>query len=120
MLIDVLRRRLPGTEIRTVNNGEEVMQWLKNCAGNELPSLIVLDYKMPGLTGAEVLKATERQQAYRLIPKVVWSTSSNAEYVAACMRHGAIRYFAKPTNMAGLDRIVDFLGNLVDAKQEKI
>jgi CheY-like chemotaxis protein len=112
MLIDLLRERLAETEVRTVNNGREAMEWLLECAGNELPALIVLDYKMPELTGAEVLKATAQHALFRLIPKVVWSTSSNSEYIEICVRHGALKYFTKPTDMAGLAFIADCIREL--------
>jgi len=112
MLIDLLRERLPAVEVRTVRNGREAMEWLWESAGNELPSLIVLDYKMPEFTGAEVLQATAQHPQFRLIPKVVWSTSNNSEYIDICVRHGALKYFTKPTDMAGLSFIVDCIGEI--------
>ena len=112
MIIDLLQERLPDADIKTIPNGREVMEWLADCAGNELPSLMLLDYKMPGMTGAEVLRATERDPNYRPIPKVIWSTSSNPEYIGICMRLGAIQYFVKPNDLAGLVRIADTLRDL--------
>jgi CheY-like chemotaxis protein len=112
MLIELLQERLPDAGIKTIPNGREVMQWLTDCAGNELPSLMLLDYKMPGMTGADVLRATERDPNYRLIPKVIWSTSSNPDYMGVCMRHGAIQYFVKPNDLAGLGRIADAMRDL--------
>jgi CheY-like chemotaxis protein len=112
MLIDLLRDRLPHATVKTVNNGREAMRWLLECAGNELPSLIVLDYKMPELTGAEVLQATAQHPQFRLIPKVVWSTSNNSEYIEICVSHGALKYFTKPTDMAGLAFIADCIRDI--------
>jgi CheY-like chemotaxis protein len=112
MLIDLLRDRLPHVAVRTVNNGREAMNCLLECAGNELPSLIVLDYKMPEVTGAEVLQATAQHPRFRLIPKVVWSTSNNSEYIEICVRHGALKYFTKPTDMAGLAFIADSIRDI--------
>jgi CheY-like chemotaxis protein len=119
MIIELLRQRLPDASIKTVPGGREAMKWLSECAGNELPSLILLDYKMPGMTGADVLQATERDPSYRVIPKVIWSTSSNPEYVGICKRYGAIQYFVKPNDLAGLARIADALKDLFVATSAK-
>lgn len=112
MIIDLLQERLPDVGIKTILNGNDVMKWLADCAGNELPCLMLLDYKMPGMNGADVLRATEQDPSYRLIPKVIWSTSSNPEYIGICMRHGALEYFVKPSDLVGLGRIADVLRDL--------
>jgi CheY-like chemotaxis protein len=112
MIIDLLHQRLPDAGIKAIPNGREVMEWLSDCGGNELPRLMLLDYKMPGMTGADVLRATERDPSYKLIPKVIWSTSSNPEYIGICKRHGAVQYFVKPNDMAGLNQIADALKDL--------
>jgi len=112
MIIDLLQERLPNAGIKTIPNGKDVMEWLSDCANNELPALMLLDYKMPGMTGADVLRATERNPSYKLIPKVIWSTSSNPEYIGICKRHGAIQYFVKPNDLAGLGLIADALKDL--------
>ena len=112
MIIELLRQRLPDAGIKSIPNGNEVMEWLSGCARNELPSLMLLDFKMPGMTGAEVLRATELDSSYKLIPKLIWSTSSHEEYKDLCLHRGAIQYFVKPSDLAGLGRIVDAVQEL--------
>jgi len=119
MMIDLLQERLPDAGIKTIPDGKEVMAWLSDCASNELPSLMLLDYKMPGMTGADVLRATERDPSYKLIPKVIWSTSSNPEFIGICKRHGAIQYFVKPNDLAGLGRIADAIKDLFMGTRSK-
>ena len=71
------------------------------------PVLILMDYKMPILTAAEILEKLAGDNRYTGIPKLVWSTSDRAEYVDRCLQHGAAGYFAKPSSLAELAKIVD-------------
>ena len=58
-----------------VNNGSEILSALGKLRDDQMPCLIVLDYNMPGLNGADILKELSTNERYKNIPKVVWSTS---------------------------------------------
>jgi CheY-like chemotaxis protein len=79
-----------------VSNGSMVMDFLGKTKDDELPSLIVLDYNMPNMNGAEVLEQLCKDSRYKKIPKIVWSTSNNSSYIKECMEKGATSYFVKP------------------------
>ena len=57
---------------------------------------------MPELTGSEVLALISKQQRYKSIPKIVFSTSSTAAYIKDCMKNGATEYVVKPNDMSAL------------------
>src|ERR1700742_4210714 len=81
MLAERFRRRNPSAKVKLLANGYEVLNFLSACAQDELPQLIVTDYKMPGLTGAELILSLQRNTRSHHIPKIVWSTSNNQEYI---------------------------------------
>src|ERR1700735_3816148 len=81
MLADRLRRRHPDARFEFVANGKDALSWLENCPPGLLPQLIVVDYKMPILTGFEFLQSIQNDGRFEQIPKVVWSTSGNREFV---------------------------------------
>lgn len=85
-----------------VNNGTQVLSELENLEDKHLPCLIVLDYKMPGLNGAEILKELKRNSRYNRIPKIVWSTSRSNTYKDICLSLGATDYVVKPSNVNDL------------------
>ncbi|MGX5819048.1 response regulator [Chitinophaga lutea] len=97
----------PDAHIHSLWNGAEAVEYLENCADGELPTLIVLDYKMPLLNASEVLGRIAGLRHLKQIPKVVWSTSRQQEHMDACLQRGALRYFAKPHNMADLHRLAN-------------
>jgi len=74
----------------------------KNCfefldarPSDELPSLILLDYKMPMVTGPKYWKSS-RPPHLRPIPKVVWSTSGRSKDIQECQRLGAAATLESP------------------------
>jgi CheY-like chemotaxis protein len=113
MLTEQFRRRNPAVEVKCLADGYQVLDYLRVCPTEDLPELMVVDYKMPGLTGAEVLQSLQQEERYRNIPKVIWSTSNNQEYIDRSMKSGADRFFTKPMDMQAFDKMVDFLSQLL-------
>jgi CheY-like chemotaxis protein len=106
-LIHPFVQQNPNVRVVVMGDGQELLHFLERCPVDALPALILMDYKMPILTAAEVLEKLAGDDRYTEIPKLVWSTSDRAEYVDRCMRHGAVAYFAKPSSLAELANIVD-------------
>jgi CheY-like chemotaxis protein len=113
MLVEQFRRRHPAVGVKCLANGNQVLDYLRVCPTEDLPELMVVDYKMPGISGAEVLQSLQREERYRNIPKVVWSTSNNQEYIDRSMKSGADKFFTKPMDMLTFDKMVDFLSQLL-------
>jgi CheY-like chemotaxis protein len=86
-------------------NGSHVLDYLKNCDEKQLPCLILLDYNMPELNGAEILKELKRNERCRSIPKIIWSTSQSNTYKDLCLELGADEYIVKPSSMNALVEI---------------
>lgn len=95
-------RHNPDACVQTVNDGKELLDYLNACPADELPTLILLDFKMPVLSGPEALQALASNAAYAHIPKLVWSTSVRTKDIDECIRLGAIRYFKKPSSFQEL------------------
>ena len=106
-LIQPFVQQNPNVRVIVMGDGQELLNFLGDCPGDALPVLILMDYKMPILTAAEVLEKLAEDDRYTEIPKLVWSTSDRAEYVDRCLQHGAVAYFAKPSSLAELAKIVE-------------
>jgi len=83
-----------GFTVRTANNGFEALA----VARQEQPGLILLDLKMPGLDGYEVLKRLKRDRATQDIPVVVVTGSVTDEEVKRkkVLALGAAQFLTKP------------------------
>jgi CheY-like chemotaxis protein len=87
------------------NNGKKVISHLESSKDN-LPCLIVLDFNMPELNGADILKILSLDQRYHKIPKIIWSTSDAPVYKAMCLELGACDYLVKPSKINALRDMV--------------
>lgn len=92
----------PSFNLHIVNDGIEVLNFLSTTSDNKLPCLIVLDYNMPQLNGAQVLQQLINDDRYKDIPKIILSTSANPKYVEDCLGKGANAYRIKPDSFTQL------------------
>jgi CheY-like chemotaxis protein len=104
-LEQALLRIEPSIKIFLAASGRKAVDFLLNLSDENAPDLIILDYNMPGLTGAEVLDAIAHDKRYITIPKVVWSTSDSSLYEQLCKKKGATHYFKKPYNVEGVNKL---------------
>jgi len=84
---------------KILNDGKELLEHLQLIDEEDMPSLIVLDYNMPKLNGAEVLKILLREKRWSTIPKIMLSTSFYKEHIQECIKMGADGYLIKPDNL---------------------
>ncbi len=113
LITEAIIETAPGARVTAVGNGEQVFSYLEG--RQPLPSLIVLDYKMPLLNGVETLDRLGGDTRYASIPVVVWSTSNRQEYIDICLAKGAARFFTKPNDPQELRRIIATLLTVVRA-----
>lgn len=88
---------------------------LRLAANQPLPSLILLDYLMPGMKGDEVCRALKSHALTRDIPVVFITTVSDETVKGYLMGFGARDYIKKPID-AGilLNRVHSYLGDTVN------
>ena len=88
-----------------VANGRKLLEILDDLPDDRLPCLIILDYNMPELNGAEILMSLKGNSRYASIPKVIWSTSNSETFRRTCIEAGAKEYLVKPSNVSDLVKV---------------
>ncbi len=73
------------------------------------PALVVLDYQMPDLNGAEVCELIRSSPDPEVAqsPIIMLTGHSNAEHEIECLRAGADDFVTKPVNLAVLRARID-------------
>jgi len=81
-----------GYQVIATNNGEEAVQ----AALREIPDLILLDVRMPRMTGYEACQKLKEQESMRNIPIIFLSAKGQESEVKMGLDSGAEEYIWKP------------------------
>lgn len=73
------------------------------------PGIILLDLNLPGTDGREVLEQIKQDEDLKIIPVVVFTTSSNPKDIEVCYRYGVNGYILKPIDIKKLMRTIQVL-----------
>ena len=83
--------------IEVARDGEQAVAYIERWnAGAPLPVFILLDLKLPRLSGLEVLKAIKSHDRYAKIPVIVLTTSREDCDIMEAYRLGCNSYIVKP------------------------
>lgn len=105
-----LERAAPGpVEIHRARNGVEAVEVVRAV----MPNLLLLDLKMPGKTGHEVLEQIKGDEELRKVPVAVLTSSDRDEDIARSYGLGGNHFLTKPEDPAELEtRLRALLKNL--------
>jgi two-component system response regulator MtrA len=79
-----------GFEVSFAADGRQAL-----VAANDLPAMILLDMRMPGMNGLEVLDRLKRNATTADVPVVMLSNDSDATIMGVCLRTGAADWWSK-------------------------
>jgi two-component system, response regulator len=79
-------------------------------AGSPLPTLVILDLKLPRLDGLGVLKALRADARTALLPTVILTSSKEEQDVVSGYSFGANSYVRKPVDFVEFVEAVKVLG----------
>lgn len=88
----VFTLKLSGYEVIEVSNGAEAVERAKDI----LPDLILMDVRMPKMTGYEACEVLKGNQATKDIPIVFLSAKGQEAEIKQGIELGAEEYFLKP------------------------
>ena len=105
------RKRAENTrwDLIVATDGEEAVRLLfeeENKAA-ELPDIILLDWKLPRISGEEVLQRVKQHEKLRKIPVLVFSSSDTDEDIHSAYSGHANGYITKPGDNDVLASIVE-------------
>jgi diguanylate cyclase (GGDEF)-like protein/PAS domain S-box-containing protein len=94
---DVLSRRLQreGFVVTLAEDGPEALASIRN----ETPDMVLLDIRMPGMSGMDVLRALRQQHSPTQLPVVMVTAEGHSASIVEALQLGANDYITKPVDM---------------------
>jgi two-component system response regulator len=108
LTLRALRKANVANEILIARNGEEALTMVLNA--DPLPSVILLDLKLPKISGLEVLRQIRANKRTRFLPIVVLTSSSEDRDIIESYNLGANSYVCKPVEFDRFTEAVSQLG----------
>lgn len=107
LLADALALKCPGIQLISFSSGRKFLETIKKVSHDDLPGLIILDYNIPEMNGAEILQVIGKEERFEQIVKIVWSTSNSDRFKHSSLEAGARDYIIKPSNLSGIHELAE-------------
>jgi CheY-like chemotaxis protein len=103
-------------ELVVAEDGQEALDYLfargqhKGRDGTDLPTLVLLDIKLPRVNGLEVLRQIRANKVTSRLPVVILTTSKEEQDIGQSYDLGANSYIRKPVDFTQFIQSVQHLG----------
>ncbi|HWQ22141.1 MAG TPA: response regulator [Clostridia bacterium] len=104
LTLRALSKNNVANQVVVAGDGEEALDYLTSHgkyagrAPTNLPELVLLDLKLPRVSGLEVLRAIRADPRTRMLPVVVLTSSTDEPDVVTSYQLGANSYIRKPVD----------------------
>jgi two-component system response regulator len=116
LTLNALKKNKISNEVTVVNDGAEALDYLLGTgkfSGRDLsymPTLVLLDLKLPKVSGLEVLKSIRENELTKLIPVVILTSSKEEQDILNGYSLGVNSYVRKPVDFKQFSEAVSNLG----------
>jgi CheY-like chemotaxis protein len=116
LTLRALKKNNIRNEVAVVRDGPEALEWLFATGAHSgrdptiLPQVVLLDLKLPKLSGLEVLRAIRADPRTKRLPVVLLTSSKEDQDVVTGYDLGANSYVCKPVDFAEFAEAIRQLG----------
>lgn len=110
LAIHALKKHNMAGSLLHLHDGEEALEYLFSGKMTQIPRVILLDLKMPKVDGIEVLRRLKSDEARKVIPVVVLTSSKEDRDIAESYKLGANAYVVKPVDFDKFAKAIADIG----------
>ncbi len=112
LTLDAFREARLENDIRVVTTGEAALDYLlargdySDRENHPIPSLVLLDLKLPGISGIDVLRTLKQTPVLKRLPVIILTSSKEEADRIAGYDYGVNSYLVKPISFPGFLEVV--------------
>lgn len=110
LTIHALKKHNLANNLLHLHDGEEALDYLFSDQMTHIPKVILLDLKMPKIDGIEVLRKLKADEARKVIPVVVLTSSKEERDILESYKLGVNAYIVKPVDFDKFTRAIADIG----------
>lgn len=115
LIMRSIRKHNIANDIRVVSDGREALDYLQHKGKYEksdhnMPHLILLDLKLPKISGLDVLKEIRKHPKTELTPVIILTSSDEEKDIISSYKLGANSYVKKPIDFTEFADAIKSLG----------
>jgi two-component system response regulator len=109
LLMRQLRMSGMDSHVKFISDGKEALDFL---TGSSAPALatkliaILLDLRLPSLSGLELLRQIREKSSFQKVPVIVMTSSNNPNDLEACRKLKVTNYVSKPVTFSSFSKAV--------------
>ena len=112
LTLDAFKQFHFDNQVHVARDGQEAMNYLEgegdfsDRESYPLPDLILLDLKLPGISGHDVLRQIKASPSLKRIPVIILTSSEEEGDLILSYDYGANSYLVKPIKFEGIIEVV--------------
>jgi CheY-like chemotaxis protein len=116
LTIRSLKKHNLANKLMHIDDGAEALDFIFSkgkYSGNKMPfspKLVLLDLKLPRVDGLEILRQMKADEATKMIPVVILTSSKEESDIIKSYKLGVNSYIVKPVNFESFTKAVTELG----------
>lgn len=114
LTMDALKNKKLANRVKIIEDGAQALEYIfgrgKYSEQKSIPKLILLDLKLPKISGLEVLKELKNNNKTRKIPVVMLTSSKEDSDIKEAYKLGANSYIVKPVDFDQFTKAVGEIG----------
>lgn len=117
LTLDAFREAKLANSLQVATSGQEALDYLFGRAAyadrqrHPLPDIVLLDLKMPGISGFDVLREIKATPLLKRLPVIILTSSREEGDRALSYDIGANSYLVKPVSFEGFIEVVRRIGD---------
>lgn len=102
----IFKKEIETHNFKWLPDGEQAIEFLMNVSEQDMPDLVLLDLKIPKVSGMNVLKHIRENKDFAKLPVIIYSSSGEKSDIEAAYAIGANSFLTKPNDYKRMKEVL--------------